>query len=79
MSKPRNSHSILPPIRACIFDVDGLLVNSEDIYTDIFNNILRSYGKPDVTWTAKSKQQSGGRKVPIHNPNTSARWTDNLT
>ncbi|KAL8671208.1 MAG: hypothetical protein Q9168_004283 [Polycauliona sp. 1 TL-2023] len=24
----------LPAIRACIFDVDGLLINSEDIYTD---------------------------------------------
>ncbi len=50
------------PVRACIFDVDGLLINSEDIYTDIYNNILRSYGKPDLPWSVKAKQQSRGRR-----------------
>ena len=51
------------PVRACIFDVDGLLINSEDIYTDIYNNILHSYGKPDLPWRIKAKQQSTGREV----------------
>ncbi|KAF2462115.1 HAD-like domain-containing protein [Lineolata rhizophorae] len=50
----------LPPIRACIFDVDGLLINSEDIYTEIYNNILREYGKPNYPWSIKALQQSRG-------------------
>lgn len=53
----------LPPIRACIFDVDGLLINSEDIYTEIYNNILREYGKPDYPWSVKARQQSRGMEV----------------
>ncbi|CAE7192979.1 hypothetical protein CFE70_007101 [Pyrenophora teres f. teres 0-1] len=50
----------LPPVRACIFDVDGTLINSEDIYTDIYNNILREYGRPDYPWNVKATQQSRG-------------------
>ena len=61
-----------PPVRACIFDVDGLLINSEDIYTDIYNNILCSYGKPDLPWSIKAKQQSRGREVLI-TPSTTSR------
>ncbi|KAL6712967.1 hypothetical protein ACLMJK_009522 [Lecanora helva] len=53
----------LPPIRACIFDVDGLLINSEDIYTEIYNDILHSYNKPSLPWSIKAKQQSRGREV----------------
>ncbi|KAL8725501.1 MAG: hypothetical protein Q9166_007321 [cf. Caloplaca sp. 2 TL-2023] len=49
-----------PPVRACIFDVDGLLINSEDIYTDIYNKILFSYNKPALKWTTKALQQSRG-------------------
>ncbi|KAI4665148.1 uncharacterized protein J4E88_010596 [Alternaria novae-zelandiae] len=52
----------LPPVRACIFDVDGTLINSEDIYTDIYNNILREYGRPDYPWAIKATQQSRGTK-----------------
>jgi pseudouridine-5'-monophosphatase len=47
-------------VRACIFDVDGTLINSEDIYTDIYNHILRSYNKPDYPWRIKALQQSRG-------------------
>ncbi|KAL9035816.1 MAG: hypothetical protein Q9180_004646 [Flavoplaca navasiana] len=50
----------LPPIRACIFDLDGLLINSEDIYTDIHNQILTSYSLPPLKWTTKALQQSRG-------------------
>ncbi|KNG43951.1 had superfamily hydrolase [Stemphylium lycopersici] len=53
----------LPPIRACIFDVDGTLINSEDIYTDIYNNILCEYGRPEYPWKIKATQQSRGSKV----------------
>ncbi|KAI4676007.1 uncharacterized protein J4E84_009806 [Alternaria hordeiaustralica] len=52
----------LPPVRACIFDVDGTLINSEDIYTEIYNNILREYGRPDYPWAIKATQQSRGTK-----------------
>ncbi|KAL1797174.1 hypothetical protein ACET3X_003780 [Alternaria dauci] len=50
----------LPSVRACIFDVDGTLINSEGIYTDIYNNILREYGRPDYPWSIKATQQSRG-------------------
>ena len=57
----------LPPIRACIFDLDGLLINSEDIYTDIHNEILKSHSLPPLKWTTKALQQSRG---PIVSPLT---------
>lgn len=49
-----------PPIRACIFDVDGTLINSEDIYTEIYNKILGEYGRPAYPWEIKATQQSRG-------------------
>ena len=52
-----------PPVRLCIFDVDGLLIDSEDIYTEIYNNILHEYGKPNLPWSVKAKQQSRGQLV----------------
>ncbi|KAH0541565.1 hypothetical protein FGG08_003977 [Glutinoglossum americanum] len=52
----------LPPVRACLFDVDGLLINSEDIYTEAYNNILHSCGKPSLSWSVKARQQSRGRQ-----------------
>jgi pseudouridine-5'-monophosphatase len=57
------SSTVFPPIRACLFDVDGLLINSEDIYTEAYNNILHSYGKPSYPWSVKARQQSRGRLV----------------
>jgi pseudouridine-5'-monophosphatase len=59
-----------PPIRACIFDVDGTLIDSEDIYTEIYNRILHAHGKPDYAWTIKAYQQSRGIDVSTHS-NTS--------
>ena len=57
------SGSAFPPVRACIFDLDGTLINSEDIYIEIYNNILHEYGKPDLTWSVNARMQSTGRKV----------------
>ncbi|KAI5300652.1 hypothetical protein KEM56_002297, partial [Ascosphaera pollenicola] len=35
------THAIrLPPIKACLFDMDGLLINTEDMYTAVVNTIL---------------------------------------
>ena len=53
----------LSPIRACIFDVDGLLINSEDIYTITMNNTLHEYNLPDIPWSIKATQQSRDRQV----------------
>ncbi|BCS26644.1 haloacid dehalogenase superfamily protein [Aspergillus puulaauensis] len=51
-----------PPVRACLFDMDGLLIDSEDIYTDITNQILHSFGKPSLPWPIKAQLQ--GRPQP---------------
>lgn len=61
-----NMASSFPRIRACIFDVDGTLINSEDIYSDIYNNILQEYGKPNYPWRIKAVQQSRGTSVSSH-------------
>ncbi|KAJ5715179.1 uncharacterized protein N7483_012360 [Penicillium malachiteum] len=39
----------LPAIRACIFDLDGLLINSEDMITLATNQLLEKYGRPAFT------------------------------
>ncbi|EER27035.1 hypothetical protein D8B26_002665 [Coccidioides posadasii str. Silveira] len=52
----------LPPIRACLFDMDGLLINSEDLYTLVVNKILHEYGKPSLPWSIKAQLQ--GRPMP---------------
>ncbi|GAB7355948.1 hypothetical protein MBLNU459_g6582t3 [Dothideomycetes sp. NU459] len=54
--------SHLPPIRACLFDMDGLLIDSEDLYTICTNEVLREYGKPDLPWHIKAQLQ--GRPGP---------------
>ena len=51
-----------PPIRACLFDMDGLLIDSEDLYTICTNEVLREYGKPDLPWHIKAQLQ--GRPGP---------------
>jgi pseudouridine 5'-phosphatase len=52
----------LPPIKACLFDVDGLLINSEDIYTTCTNLILHEYNRPNLPWNVKARLQ--GRPGP---------------
>lgn len=51
-----------PAVRACIFDMDGLLINSEDAYTEVTNTILRENGRPDLPWEIKAQLQ--GRPGP---------------
>jgi pseudouridine 5'-phosphatase len=51
-----------PPVRACLFDMDGLLIDSEDIYSFVTNKILHEYGKPDLPWSIKAQLQ--GRPAP---------------
>lgn len=49
-------------MRACLFDMDGLLIDSEDKYTAITNAILQEYGKPTLPWSIKAQLQ--GRPQP---------------
>ncbi|KAK1138694.1 hypothetical protein N8T08_002085 [Aspergillus melleus] len=49
--------SELPRVRACLFDMDGLLIDSEDIYTAITNQILQEHGKPLLPWSIKAQLQ----------------------
>lgn len=44
-------------IRACLFDMDGLLINSEDVYTICYSELLNKYGKGPLTWDVKYKLQ----------------------
>jgi pseudouridine 5'-phosphatase len=52
----------LKPVRACLFDMDGLLLNTEDLYTECTNLVLREHGKPDMPWSIKARLQ--GRPGP---------------
>lgn len=52
MTSPKQN---FPPVRACIFDMDGLLLNTEDIYTLCTDNILMKYGRPRLPWSIKAQ------------------------
>ncbi|QRV94048.1 haloacid dehalogenase [Ceratobasidium sp. AG-Ba] len=43
-----------PQIKYCLFDMDGLLIDSEAIYTKVTNDILSPYGKI-MTWDIKKE------------------------
>lgn len=47
--------SNLPPVRACLFDMDGLLINTEDLYTKCANIVLEKYGRPGLPWSIKAQ------------------------
>lgn len=44
-----------PAVRACIFDMDGLLINSEDILTLCTNHLLEKYGRPIFTSSIRAQ------------------------
>ncbi|EHA55098.1 hypothetical protein MGG_11115 [Pyricularia oryzae 70-15] len=46
-----------PPIRACLFDMDGLLLDTEDLYTKCINVVLARYSRPNLPWSIKAKLQ----------------------
>ncbi|KAK0621647.1 HAD-like domain-containing protein [Bombardia bombarda] len=54
-----------PPIRACLFDMDGLLLDTEDLYTLCVNLVLEKYNKPKLPWSVKAQLQ--GRPGPVAN------------
>ncbi|KAI1816688.1 HAD-like protein [Poronia punctata] len=44
-----------PPIRACLFDMDGLLLNTEDLYTKCANIVLQRHNRPPLPWSVKAQ------------------------
>ncbi|KAJ5218728.1 uncharacterized protein N7498_000827 [Penicillium cinerascens] len=44
-----------PVIRACIFDMDGLLINTEDLITLSTNQLLEKYGRPAFTRSIRAQ------------------------
>lgn len=63
----RLSHAAasFPPVRACLFDMDGLLLDTEDIYTECINILLAKYDRPNLPWSIKAQLQ--GRPGPEAN------------
>ncbi|KAK3058709.1 hypothetical protein LTR09_000274 [Extremus antarcticus] len=45
------------PIRACLFDMDGLLINTEDLITTSINTILHNYNKPSMPGNIRAQLQ----------------------
>jgi len=50
-----NAFTSFPAIRACIFDLDGLLINSEDIITLATNQLLEKYERPAFTASIRAQ------------------------
>ncbi|CAK1545570.1 unnamed protein product [Leptosia nina] len=44
----------IKPVTHVLFDMDGLLLNTEDLYTELFQNIVSKYGK-NYTFDLKMK------------------------
>ncbi|KAK1751455.1 HAD-like protein [Echria macrotheca] len=60
-----------PPVRACIFDMDGLLINTEDIYKQCADNVLARHGRPPLPWVIKAQMMG----VPgSHNGDVFHNW-----
>ena len=41
--------AVVPPVRAVLFDMDGVLVFSEDAWFAVYNRTLASFGHPEVS------------------------------
>ncbi|KAK3712777.1 hypothetical protein LTR37_008867 [Vermiconidia calcicola] len=61
-ANPTGVQAGLSQIRATLFDMDGLLINSEDLYTLVTNAVLHEHGKPELPWNIKAQLQ--GRPGP---------------
>ena len=55
--------------------MDGLILDTEDIYTACNNVILREYGKPNLPWIIKAQLQGRpGPEVSRHHLQTPSRF-----
>ncbi|KAH0559156.1 hypothetical protein GP486_004308 [Trichoglossum hirsutum] len=52
------SRTEFPPVRAFLFDMDGLLFNTEEIYTVCANIVLERHGRPPLPWSVKARMMS---------------------
>ena len=68
MNAPRTA----VPIKAVIFDMDGLLLDTEGIYTEVTQIIAERYGR---TYDWSIKQHIIGRGPRIWPTMWSRRWT----
>ncbi|CAI7654290.1 unnamed protein product [Penicillium bialowiezense] len=79
----------LPAIRACIFDMDGLLVDTEDVITLSINELLKKYGRPPFTQSIRAQlmgvpDSSNGdafhdwAKLPISREEFARESTENM-
>ncbi|KAK9474752.1 HAD-like domain-containing protein [Dipodascopsis tothii] len=59
-----------PKIRACLFDMDGLLINTEQVYTEVTNTILERHGKGRLPWEIKATLQG------LPGPSASAKFLE---
>ncbi|KAN0063804.1 hypothetical protein ACQY0O_003855 [Thecaphora frezii] len=57
--------SVIAPIRAVLFDMDGLLLDTEGIYTSVVNQILAPYNK-EQTWAIKSNLMGKPERQATH-------------
>lgn len=68
LSPPIPMLDLFERVKACLFDMDGLLINTEDIYTLTLNRILKEYGLGPLTWDVKIQLQGlpgpeAGKKI----------------
>jgi pseudouridine 5'-phosphatase len=54
--------TMAPRIKAALFDMDGLLIDSEDWYSAVTNEVLAKYNRPKLPWNIKAQMQ--GRPGP---------------
>lgn len=59
---PSAETASLGRIQAVLFDMDGLLVDSERIYSDVVNEVLAPYGKKQ-TWDIKARLMGKPERV----------------
>ena len=48
------------PVTHCIFDMDGLLINTEDLYSVAYKSVIAKYTDKEYTFEIKAKVM--GRK-----------------
>jgi len=53
------------PVRACVFDVDDLLINTSDLHTRCYNLALSRFGAPPITCDISAHIQGLKALIPV--------------